>query len=438
MSPSCWMWVPSCRRPRRPTYGRRSPTGCGRGGRSTCSSARSSPTTRSGWGSWSVCGAGSKPPVATCSASTRRRRCTPASGSWGSTGCSRSGWTYLSSPRTRRRRGVVNVAGDPADPGWPDRARGAARAPAARLESTTVGRFWARLLEVEFVDRAVALAAKAVVSFFPLLILVAAVSPPGARQSIVATMGSRFGLGGDALATVGRAFASPDQTKAATGVLGGLLVVAYAVSFTTALQRVYLRAWRRAAGGGVANKGRGAMWVAGVVVLLVVLSSVRRIVAGPPGTVTVWVVGVVAAVCSWWWTARLMLRGEVRWRPLLPTAIVTGVGVWAYTLAATVWMPRAVAKHYAQFGSFGIALDFMTWFTGFAFLVIGAAVLAPVLAEGDNVLGRWLLTAQSSPLEPSARPSLPGPPRPPRLSDAFGLGRGGGGDSGGGPQQPPE
>ena len=156
--------------------------------------------------------------------------------------------------------------------------------------------------------------------------------------------------------------------------------------------------------------------------LLVVLSSLRRIVAGPPGTVTVWVVGVVGAVFSWWWTARLMLRGEVRWRPLLPTAIVTGVGVWAYTLAATVWMPRAVAKHYAQFGSFGIALDFMTWFTGFAFLVIGAAVLAPVLAEGDNVLGRWLLLGQPSPLEPSAAPGLPAPPRALRLSDAFGLG----------------
>ena len=150
------------------------------------------------------------------------------------------------------------------------------------------------------------------------------------------------------------------------------------------------------------------MWVAGVLVFLLVLSSLRRIVAGPPGTVALVVVGMAGSVLSWWWTARLMLRGEVRWRPLLPTAVVTGVGVWAYTLAATVWMPRAVAKHYAQFGSFGIALDFMTWFTGFSFLVIGAAVLAPVLAEGDNVLGRWLLQGQPSPLEPSAAPSTAG------------------------------
>jgi membrane protein len=296
---------------------------------------------------------------------------------------------------------------------------------ALRLDSTTIGRFWVRLLEVEFVDRAVALAAKAVVSFFPLLIVVAAVSPPGARKSIVDTMAARFGLGGDAFATVSRAFATPDQTRAATGVLGSLLAVAYAISFTTALQRVYLRAWRRPAGGGVRNKGRGAVWLAGVLVLLLLLGSLRRILAGPPGTVTVLVCGVVTAVVAWWWTARLMLRGEVRWRPLLPTALVTGVGAWAYTLAATVWMPRAVAKHYAQFGSFGIALDFVTWFTGFAFVVIGAAVLGPVLAEGDNLLGRWLLRGQPSPLEPTAAPALPAPPRSPRISDAFGLGPGG-------------
>jgi membrane protein len=296
---------------------------------------------------------------------------------------------------------------------------------ATRLEGTTLGRFWARLLEVEFVDRAVALAAKAVVSFFPLLIVVAAVAPAGARRSIVDTMAARFGLGGDAFTTVSRAFASPDQTRAATGVLGSLLAVAYAISFTTALQRVYLRAWRRPAGGGVRNKGRGAVWLAGVLVLLLLLGSLRRILAGPPGTVTVLICALLAAVAAWWWTARLMLRGEVRWRPLLPTAVVSGVGGWAYTLAATVWMPRAVAKHYAQFGSFGIALDFVTWFTGFAFVVIGAAVLGPVLAEGDNVLGRWLLTGGRSPLEPSAAPALPAPPRPLRVSDAFGLGPGG-------------
>jgi hypothetical protein len=86
-------------------------------------------------------------------------------------------------------------------------------------------------------------------------------------------------------------------------------------------------------------------------------------------------------------------------------------------------MPRAVAKNFAQFGSFGIALSFVTWFTGFAFLVIGAAVLGAVLADGDDAVGRWLRAGQPSPLEPAAAAPLPGPPRPMRLSDAFGHGR---------------
>src|SRR3954466_1077785 len=82
--------------------------------------------------------------------------------------------------------------------GWPDRTRLAVRAQATRLEDTIVGQFWARLLEIEFVDRSVALAAKAVVSFFPLLIVAAALSPSGARQSIVDAIAARFGISGQA------------------------------------------------------------------------------------------------------------------------------------------------------------------------------------------------------------------------------------------------
>ena len=80
-----------------------------------------------------------------------------------------------------------------------------------------MGRFWSRLLEIEFVDRSVALAAKAFVSFFPLLIVAAALSPPQARSSIVDTIATRFGVGGEAFSTMKQAFASHDQTRAATG-----------------------------------------------------------------------------------------------------------------------------------------------------------------------------------------------------------------------------
>ncbi|HEY5880469.1 MAG TPA: YhjD/YihY/BrkB family envelope integrity protein [Nakamurella sp.] len=298
---------------------------------------------------------------------------------------------------------------------------------AERLEVTALGRLWSRLLELQFVDRSVALAAKAFVSFFPLLILVAAVTPGSVRQEMLEIITNRLGVSGDALETVRQAFASADQTRAATELVGALVTVAFAVSFTTALQRVYLRAWRRPPGGGVRNKGRGAVWVGGFVALMIVLSLVRNLVPGASGPVLSWAVGLIGATGLWWWTARLMLRGEVRWRALLPTAVITGVGGWVYALAASVWMPANVRNQFAEFGAFGIAMAIVTWFTGLAFLIVGAAAAGPALADGEGRVARWLRADQPTAVEPGAVPALPGPVRPVRLSDAFGRGARGSG-----------
>lgn len=293
---------------------------------------------------------------------------------------------------------------------------------AERLETTVFGRLWSRLLEVEFVDRSVALAAKAFVSFLPLLVLVTAVSPQNVREEILAVFTTRFGVSGDAYDMVRQAFATPSQTKSASGLLGALITLAFAVSFTTALQRAYLRAWRRPPGGGVRNKGRGAVWLGGVLVILMITALATAVLQGPTGSVLAWALGLFLSTGLWWWTARLMVRGEVRWRALLPTAIVMGLGGWLYTLAAAVWMPANVASQFAQFGAFGIAQSFVTWFTGLAFLVVFGAVLGPALADGDDALARWMRSGSPTALEPDAKPALPGPDRPMRLSDAFGLG----------------
>lgn len=205
------------------------------------------------------------------------------------------------------------------------RARRAAARYAERLETTAVGRLWSRLLELEFVDRSVALAAKAFVSFLPLLVLVAALSPAGVRENILTIFTTRFGVSGDAFTTVQQAFAAPAQTRTAAGAVGALITLAFAVSFTTSLQRLYLRAWRRPPGGGARNKGRGAAWIGGVLALVMIMALVRAVLAGPTGTVLAWALGLLGSTALWWWTARLMVRGEVRWRALFPTAVVSGV-----------------------------------------------------------------------------------------------------------------
>ncbi len=284
-------------------------------------------------------------------------------------------------------------------------------------DETAVGRLWQRLLEMEFVDRSVALAAKAFVSLFPMLIVAAALTPEVVRESILTSLATRFGFAGDSLELVRSAFAQPDQVRSATGVLGLVLTLLYAVSFTTALQRVYLRAWRRPARGGLRDKRQGLIWLASALALIAVIGSVARVLTGPPGTVFTLVLGLVGSSTLWWWTAHTLLRGHVRWRPLLPTALATGFGAGLYSVAASVWMPRVLENNVAQFGFIGVALSFVTWFVGFAFVLVLGAALGPALASGTGSVATWLRGEAGTVLVDGAPPELPGPASPPRLRD---------------------
>lgn len=145
------------------------------------------------------------------------------------------------------------------------------------------------------------------------------------------------------------------------------------------------------------------------------VGAVGRLLTGPPGTVLTAVLGMAGSTLLWWWTAHTLLRGHVRWRPLLPTALATGVGAAVYSAAASVWMPRVIDENVGQFGFVGVALSFVTWFVGFGFLLLIAASLGPALAEGDDRLGRWL--ARDGVLVPGAPAALPGPATPPRVLD---------------------
>src|SRR5438876_7820387 len=120
------------------------------------------------------------------------------------------------------------------------------------------------MLENEFIDRGVALAARAFVSFFPAVIVVAAFAPPAVREAIGVALARRSGLSGPGLATFHSAFATADSVRRATGVLGLVFTVYYINSFTSALQRAYIRAWRRPPSSLVYGYALGATWLVAI------------------------------------------------------------------------------------------------------------------------------------------------------------------------------
>ncbi len=290
------------------------------------------------------------------------------------------------------------------------------------LERLFLWRVWERLLEVEFVDRSIALAAKAFVSFFPLVIVVAAFVPARTRVSIVSTIAARLGLRGDAFSLVQASFASSDNVREATGLLGLALTFLFATSFTTALQRVYLRAWRRPPHSGLDTYWRGLAWLFAMLVSVALLGGLRA-VAGDGAGVVVWaVLALVVNIGLWWFTAWLLLLGDVRVRVLATTGVVTGIALAAFGLSASVWMPEVVTSNETQFGFFGVALALVTWFSGASICVLVGACAGPALAEDPGLLGRFIRGNDTGTLNAGAPPELPPPARDLSFRDAFTAG----------------
>ena len=288
-----------------------------------------------------------------------------------------------------------------------------------RLQRLLVWRVWERLLEIEFLDRSVALAGKAFVSFFPLVIVVAAFMPERIRSSIITSLTFRLGVRGDALALTREAFASSDDIKTATGVLGLVLTIFFAGSFTTALQRVYLRVWRRPPSGGAGLYWRGVPCLLAVLACMALLGGMSGLLDGILGVGVLAILALVLTSGMWWWIAWFLLLGAVRARALLLTGLITGVSTAVFALSAAVWMPEMVKSNEAQFGFYGVALSLITWFSGAAICVVAAACAGAVFAEDAGLVGTLARGHDPRTLTAGAAPSLLPPVRELDLRDAF-------------------
>lgn len=312
----------------------------------------------------------------------------------------------------------------PATPGPFGAARTAVQNARDRVGRSLLWGVWERMLETEFVDRSVALAGKAFISFFPLVIVVAAFMPASVRTSIFATLTGRLGIRGEALELTQSAFTTASDVRRATGIVGLVLTFFFASSFTTALQRIYLRAWRRPRDLKVGSYTRGLVWLVALLVYLAVTGAIGTLFGAGTDSGAALIVAVplafIAAVLWWWFTGWYLLLGHVRWRALLPSALVTATTMVLYAVSATVWMPTVVTKNLDQFGFFGVALALVTWFSGASICLVVGACVGPVFGEDPGTIGQLSRGRTSEVLVAGAPASLGPPSQGVTLRDAFG------------------
>jgi membrane protein len=231
----------------------------------------------------------------------------------------------------------------------------------------------ARFVELEGFDRSMALAGQAFAALLPLLIVFGTVAQ-GNSEEVADDFIDRFKVSGSAADTLREAVTQPPDSG--VSVIGALLLVISALSFTRALQRLYVRAWRLESLG-VRGNLWGLLWLA----LFIAYWSLQPAIVDVFDGVVGLIVSLGLSTLLWLLTPWLLVAKRVPWRRLLPQALLSAVGLLALGVAAAIYLPRAIATTSAEFGVIGVAFTLLSLLFTVAFVLVVTAALGATLAE---------------------------------------------------------
>jgi membrane protein len=266
-----------------------------------------------------------------------------------------------------------------------DGARRKAPPPVLRIVARTVDGLQAS----EPFDRGMTLAAQAFTSLFPLVIAVAALLPDSSG-SLADRFADAFGIPDSSRAVVEQALPAHPETRGAFGILGVLIVVVSATSFSRALARMYGKVWQVTPPGWTG----GWRWVAalfGVALSAVTLRVLHLLSSGLYATVGQLALTLVMNSLLWTWAPWLLLARQISWRRLLPGGAIMGMCTVGTSIASGIYLPRALVSASRQFGALGIAFTYIGWLFVIAFLLVCSTVLGAVLARDESRLARMVV-----------------------------------------------
>ncbi len=242
-----------------------------------------------------------------------------------------------------------------------------------------------RLVELEFVDRAVALASLTFTALIPLGVVVGSAVPGIQRQSFADSIVERFDLDDRTAQIVEQAFSPPPNVQSSLSVLGVFLLVVSALSFTRGLQRAYETAWRLPRLGLRATPA-GLMWLAGIIAFLSIFGGLRSAIVDLSRPVASVVVALTFSCAVWMFTPWVLLSRRVTWRALVPTAGLTAVCMTGLSIAGIIYMPRSISSSAGSYGTIGVAISLVSWFVAAGFILVGCAAVGAVI--GERMLAR--------------------------------------------------
>lgn len=253
-------------------------------------------------------------------------------------------------------------------------------------------RLFADLARSEIADRSMTLAGQAFTSILPVMIVLSTIRSNGYIDDTL----SGYGLSPEDLALTS---GDPSESAVTFGVIGGLMTVISATSFSRALDRMYARVWDTPK----LTFRKGWRWI--VVVLAISLGvTVQGLITrlGDIGTFDVLGLGLEVAAdlafwtVLWYFVCRMLTQKRVNIRCSLLTGIISAVGLTALSIGTRVALEPVLASATGQFGILGVVFTLISWLFVFSAVLVASTVIVYALAEDTGRIGHFLRTPEIS------------------------------------------
>src|SRR5271155_2850970 len=210
----------------------------------------------------------------------------------------------------------------------------------ARFGRSLAGEVAQELVRVEVIDRSLALASKLFVAVIPLSIIVKAIAP--GPSNFGEDLVQRLGLTGVGASATRTLFATGGEVRAAVSVIGLVIVLYSVLSFTA---------------------------------YTVVLSPVRDLEHHHNVGSLYAPSAILFGAAFWLWTPHMLLGTRISWHRLLPTALLTTVGVTLFSAGTAIFLPEIISSNAERYGLIGVAFGLVTWLFAYAAVVVVSAVI---------------------------------------------------------------
>ena len=222
-------------------------------------------------------------------------------------------------------------------------------------------------------DRALALASISLSALVPLLIVSGAVLAQIGAEDAADRVIDRYKLTGGGAEAVADLL-SPASSSTSVDIFSALFVVVAMLSFTRAVQRLVEGTWELDPLG-VRNTGNGLLWAGGFIAYLVATGWIHALVGRGSLELGASLLVLPLTAVYFVWGGWILSAKRIGRRDLLPFGVIGSVLVAAYSVGATVYVPRLFSSYAADYGVIGAVLAIISTLFCVMLVVVVSAVL---------------------------------------------------------------